>query len=170
MLTPEIIKAIAEYGMEVTLPDGTIIRPSLSHVQVKPSTERMRRLRERRASQSVTKASPKRHKASQSVTCDATEGRSTTSSRGTKEDLMAYAAEIGLPESDGAFMFEHWTSNGWRNGSAPCKDWRSGIRKWKQCGWLPSQKTRAPSLFGKNQAYDPLAATLGKTPDQIGKF
>ena len=60
--------------------------------------------------------------------------------RGSRVDLSAYAVEIGLPESDGASMFDHWESNGWRNGSNPVRDWKAGIRKWKSQGWLPSQK------------------------------
>jgi len=61
---------------------------------------------------------------------------------GTVEELRAYAAEIGLPESDGEAMFDHWTSNGWKNGHNPVKDWKAGIRKWKSSGWLPSQNTK----------------------------
>lgn len=60
--------------------------------------------------------------------------------KGTQAELEAYAEEIDLEASDGAFMFEHWESNGWRNGSAPVKDWRAGMRKWKAGGWFPSQK------------------------------
>lgn len=59
-------------------------------------------------------------------------------------DLKAYAVEIGLTERDGEAMFDHWESNGWRNGSNRVKCWRAGIRKWKANGWLPSQKS--PSL------------------------
>ena len=60
--------------------------------------------------------------------------------RGTIDQLRSFAAEIGLPESDGESMFHHWESNGWKNGSSPSKNWKSGIRKWKSQGWLPSQK------------------------------
>ena len=55
-------------------------------------------------------------------------------------DLKAYAQEIGVPESDGEFMFDHWESNGWRNGANKVKCWKAGFRKWKASGWLPSQK------------------------------
>ena len=61
--------------------------------------------------------------------------------RGTIEELKSFALEIGLPESDGESMFHHWESNGWKNGSSPSKNWKSGILKWKSQGWLPSQKT-----------------------------
>lgn len=60
--------------------------------------------------------------------------------RGTLEELKAYALEIGLPASDGSFMFDHWSSNGWKNGENPSKDWKAGMRKWKTMCYLPSQK------------------------------
>lgn len=63
-----------------------------------------------------------------------------TKSKGTLEDLQAFAREIGLPESDGESMFHHWEGNGWKNGTTPVKDWKASIRKWKLNKWLPSQK------------------------------
>lgn len=72
---------------------------------------------------------------------------------GTKEELVAYAVEIGLQASDGEFMFNHWTANGWKNGHAPSRDWRAGIRKWQQSGWMPSQKAKtatAPKSLQQN--------------------
>ena len=69
-------------------------------------------------------------------------GKPLTLSRktGTVDELKAYAESIGLPESDGEAMHDHWTANGWKNGANPVKDWQAGIRKWKSQGWLPSQK------------------------------
>jgi hypothetical protein len=61
-------------------------------------------------------------------------------SRGSLEELRAYAVEIGQTALDGESMFHHWESNGWKNGSNPVKNWKAGIQKWKQNGWLPSQK------------------------------
>jgi hypothetical protein len=60
--------------------------------------------------------------------------------RGTQAELEAYAVQIGLPASDGASMFNHWEANGWVNGQNAIKDWRAGLRKWRDQGWLPSQK------------------------------
>jgi hypothetical protein len=60
--------------------------------------------------------------------------------RGTQAELEAYAVQIGLPASDGASMFNHWEANGWMNGQNSSKDWRAGLRKWRDQGWLPSQK------------------------------
>ena len=71
---------------------------------------------------------------------------SITKAKGSLADLKAYALEIGLPESDGESMFDHWESNGWKNGSSASKDWKAGMRKWKSQGWMPSQRP----LFGKN--------------------
>ena len=74
--------------------------------------------------------------------------------RGSRDELRAYALEIGIPESDGESMFDHWESNGWKNGSNPVKDWKAGIRKWKSQSWLPSQsvgKAKQPTLpFSRN--------------------
>jgi hypothetical protein len=56
------------------------------------------------------------------------------------EDLKAYALEIGMTEQDGESMFDHWESNGWKNGNNKVRCWKAGIRKWKANGWLPSQK------------------------------
>jgi hypothetical protein len=60
--------------------------------------------------------------------------------KGTQAELEAYAIELGLPASDGTAMFDHWTANGWRNGSSASKCWKAGMRKWKSQGWMPSQK------------------------------
>ena len=68
---------------------------------------------------------------------------SKNNAKGDLSDLKSYAVELGMPESDGESMFDHWESNGWRNGSSPSKDWRAGMRKWKSQGWLPSQKAAA---------------------------
>jgi hypothetical protein len=61
--------------------------------------------------------------------------------RGTLSEMMSFAVEIGLLETDGESMYNHWEANGWKNGSNPVKNWQAGIRKWKSQGWLPSQKT-----------------------------
>ena len=95
--------------------------------------------------------------------------------KGTQAELEAYAVEIGLPASDGAAMFDHWTANGWRNGSTPSKCWKAGMRKWKSQSWMPSQKAHRQNGFNgqrqpKHAAYNAETATLGLTGDQIGKF
>ena len=69
---------------------------------------------------------------------------------GTLDELREYAVEIGLHASDGESMFDHWESNGWKNGSSKSRDWKAGMRKWKQQGWMPSQKLRVP-VYGKPQ-------------------
>lgn len=90
--------------------------------------------------------------------------------RGTKEELVAYAIEIGLQASDGEFMFDHWTANGWKNGNAPSKDWKAGMQKWKRGGWMPSQKVSG----NRSNAPKPVALQKdylnGLTPEQIGDF
>lgn len=90
--------------------------------------------------------------------------------KGTLAELRAFAQELGLPESDGEFMFNHWTANGWKNGNAPSKDWRAGMRKWKSAHWMPSQREQRSNQKPRNQAYDASTATEGLTGDQIGLF
>lgn len=70
--------------------------------------------------------------------------------RGSLSDLKSYALEIGLPESDGEAMHDHWTANGWKNGQSPSKDWKAGMRKWKANGWHPSQKNAPNKPAGTN--------------------
>lgn len=71
-----------------------------------------------------------------------------SSNRGTIDELQGYAKEIGLPASDGEFMFDHWEENGWMNGRNPVANWKAGIRKWKSQGWLPSIKNAPQSNHG----------------------
>ena len=61
--------------------------------------------------------------------------------KGSLDELKSYAVQIGLKESDGESMFDHWTANGWKNGQSKSRDWKAGMRKWKSQGWMPSQKT-----------------------------
>jgi len=63
----------------------------------------------------------------------------TTFEKPSETEMREYAKTIGLPESDGTFMLDHWEGNGWKNGSNKVVCWKSGIRKWKSKKWLPSQ-------------------------------
>jgi len=56
------------------------------------------------------------------------------------DELRSYAKEIGLPESDGDSMFEHWEGNGWKNGANRVVCWKSTMRRWERGGWHTSQK------------------------------
>lgn len=56
------------------------------------------------------------------------------------EEAKAYCVELGLPSTDGEFMFNKWEANGWKSGSNAIKDWKAQIRTFKSGGWLPSQK------------------------------
>lgn len=60
--------------------------------------------------------------------------------KGTLEEIRAFCSEIELPESDGDSCFHRWEGNGWKNGNAQIKCWRSTIRSWKAAGYMPSQK------------------------------
>ena len=61
--------------------------------------------------------------------------------RPTIDAVRVFCAEIGLPESDGDYMFHHWESNGWTKSGKPIKSWQAMIRSWKSAKYLPSQKS-----------------------------
>lgn len=61
--------------------------------------------------------------------------------KGTLEDVVTFALELGLPKSDGESCFHKWEGNGWTNGGERIKDWRATMRSWKSAKYLPSQKT-----------------------------
>lgn len=60
--------------------------------------------------------------------------------RGTRDEIKAFAVELGLPASDGEACFDRWEGNGWKNNGEPIVDWRSTMRSWKQNNYLPSLK------------------------------
>lgn len=96
--------------------------------------------------------------------------------QGSLEELRSFALELGLPASDGEFMYAHWTSNGWRNGLVRSRDWQAGMLKWKLCRWLPSQRSHSGARGGwspagpRNPAYNIATVTAGMTADDIGLF
>ena len=100
-------------------------------------------MRKRRGSKGVTRVNKRKLKlaplAQVEVKADEKESKGNRS-KGTREELRSYASEIGMPESDGEAMFDRWESNGWKTGENSIKDWRAGMRTWKQNHWLPSQK------------------------------
>jgi hypothetical protein len=64
-----------------------------------------------------------------------------TKARGSQADLIQYCSEIGLPASDGEWLFDKWEGNGWKNDGRTIKDWRGTVRTWKRSGSIfPSQK------------------------------
>ncbi len=68
-----------------------------------------------------------------------------THNKATIEELKAFCAEIGLPATDGEFMFHKWESNGWTNKGGPVLNWKAQIRSWKSAKYLPSQSSRNPN-------------------------
>lgn len=58
--------------------------------------------------------------------------------KGTLEEVVEYARELGLPRSDGEFLFDYWESNGWKLKNQPIADWRAALRTRKRNKWLPS--------------------------------
>jgi len=75
-----------------------------------------------------------------------------THNRATLEEVTAFCREIGLPATDGHFMFHKWESNGWTNKGEPVKNWKAQIRSWKSAKYLPSQSSSNPNK--PTSAYD----------------
>jgi hypothetical protein len=61
---------------------------------------------------------------------------SSSKSRCTEKEAEDFCESLGLPRSDGRAMFLHWQEKGW----AKIKDWKLTIRKWREWGYLPSQR------------------------------
>lgn len=86
------------------------------------------------------------------------------------EEVKNFAKSLGLPESDGEYMFFKWEASGWITSGKPIKNWKSQIQCWKSAGYLPSQKLQqAKAKYntpGKSNgcsasdAYDPETKTL----------
>ena len=55
-----------------------------------------------------------------------------------EQEVVDYCISIGI--SDGAYLWDKWTGNGFQNGGKTIKDWKATIRSWKAAGYLPSQK------------------------------
>lgn len=49
------------------------------------------------------------------------------------DEVIAYAATIGLPEAEARKFFDHYEANGWRQGGrAALKSWQAALRLWKR--------------------------------------
>jgi hypothetical protein len=75
-----------------------------------------------------------------------------TKARGTIEEVVEFSKSIGLPESDGEYLFHKWEGNGWTNGGSPVKNWKATIRSWVKGKFLPSQKAPAEKP-GSSKSY-----------------
>lgn len=70
--------------------------------------------------------------------------------------VVDFCLEIDLTRTDAEATWAKWEGNGFKNGKASMKCWKSTLRSWKLNGYLPSQKanqfTRRPS--GKKPEVD----------------
>jgi hypothetical protein len=65
-----------------------------------------------------------------------------------REQVLSFVRELGLPETDGHYCFDHWEGNGYRNSGKAILDWKATIRSWKSANILPSlRKGFRPSTF-----------------------
>ena len=49
----------------------------------------------------------------------------------TVEEVQAYCNEMGYAVDPGKFV-DYYTSNGWRVGKNPMRDWKAGVRSWNR--------------------------------------
>lgn len=69
------------------------------------------------------------------------EKRNEEKARAPNSNLVStYCEQLGLPCSDGVYLWEKWEANDWMNHREKIKDWRGTIRAWKAANYLPSQK------------------------------
>lgn len=78
------------------------------------------------------------------------------------EQVIAYCARLGLPATDGLYLWESWQAGGWTRGGQPIRDWQAQVRAWKTGGYLPSQKAAARRLPATS-ALGPITATHDPT-------
>jgi hypothetical protein len=78
-------------------------------------------------------------------------------SKGTEQEFVEFAKELGLTSNDGVYLFAHFEESDWKRGKDPVKDWKAAMRKWKAAGWLPSQKncitTKSPRPINEPLKY-----------------
>jgi hypothetical protein len=89
----------------------------------------------------------------QGIREDAREENPPSKARGTRDEFVTYAQEIGLPKTDGEFLHDHFLESGWKRGKEPIKDWKAAMRKWQSAKWLPSQKQQPNSKPPKQQTF-----------------
>lgn len=50
-----------------------------------------------------------------------------------QEDVLVYAREISLSDSEAAKFFDHFQSNGWKvSGKSSMRDWKAALRNWQR--------------------------------------
>lgn len=58
----------------------------------------------------------------------------------TQDELLRYAKEQGVSESDARGFFDSQEAGGWTRAGKPLHDWKASLRSWKANGFLASQK------------------------------
>lgn len=71
-----------------------------------------------------------------------------------QEMIEAFVVSLGMPKSDGTGMFWHFEATEWKG----VKNWEATCRKWKEFGYMPSQKN---SRFQNGRGMQPAASAEG---------
>lgn len=85
---------------------------------------------------SVSEALPEKRREDNNISLSKARAKS-------EAEVIEYVRSLGLPDSDGAHLWNTWESNGWMRGSQKIKDWKAAVRTWQTGGYLPSQKASA---------------------------
>ena len=68
----------------------------------------------------------------------------------TVEEVAAYACDAGL-KMDAARFVDYYTSNGWKAGRVPMKDWKAAARNWSrrdgELGTAPASPAQQPPIM-----------------------
>lgn len=93
------------------------------------------------------------------VTDTVTDTVSVKSKHPTLEEVKAYCKERGN-KVDPERWFDYYTSNGWKVGRAPMKDWKASVRNWERTEkpHKPDRKKGPDTFFNyEEKPYDPQA-------------
>jgi hypothetical protein len=84
-----------------------------------------------------------------------TEGKPNKARPANEQEVIDFCTSLGLPASDGVYMWANWQANGFMRGKTPIKDWKAAIRTWQLQNYLPSQKPTNGNGFQRPPADEP---------------
>lgn len=122
------------------------------------TAERVRRYRERHRNAEVTpsnasNASNARYTETETYTeTEKNKGIVPSAPRPTLEEVTAYCHERRNSVDPQAWL-DHYTSNGWKVGRNPMKDWRAAVRTWERSGLQGGGATRGHARSRVDEEY-----------------
>lgn len=86
----------------------------------------------------------------------------------TREEVQAYCEER-KNNVDPQHFIDYYTSNGWKVGKNPMKDWKSAVRTWERNGFDNGAARAAPKKPEKESRYD-FDAIQKKNLEEVKKY